>query len=111
MMSDARRPRAADAGSDRDDREVAGAAAEVADQDPLVAIQPRLVGVGGRDRLVLEDDLLEAGEPDRRQQTLGGEGVELGVGRVREMHRPAEDDPPRRRPRREAELTRSCACR
>ena len=89
---------------DGDDREVAGAAAEVADQDPLVALQPRLVGVRGRDRLVLEHDLVEAGEADRRQQTFGGERVELGVGRVGEVHRPAEDDPPRRRPRREPEL-------
>ena len=102
MMSDARRPRRAHAGPDRDDREVARAAAEVADQDPLVALQSRFVRVGGRDRLVLEDDLLEAGEPDRRQQAVGGERVELGVGRVREMDRPAEDDPPRRRPRRKA---------
>ena len=93
----------AHAGADRDDREVAGAATEVADQDPLVARQPRLVGVGGGDRLVLEDDLLEAGEPDGREQPPGGKGVELGVRRVGEVHRPPEDDPPRRRPRREAE--------
>ena len=40
--------------------------------------EARLVGVGGGDRLVLEDDLVEAGEPDRRQQPIRGERVELG---------------------------------
>ena len=71
MMSDACRPPPPHAGSDRDDREVAGAAAEVADQNALVVLEARLVGVGGRHRFVLEDDLFEAGEPDRGQQPLG----------------------------------------
>src|SRR6266849_7900267 len=39
---------------DGNDREVARAAAKIADQDPLVAAQPLLVRVRGGDRLVLE---------------------------------------------------------
>ena len=101
----------ADAGPDRDDREVAGAAAEVADENQLVALQPRLVRVRGGDRLVLEDDFVEAGEADRRHQPIRRERVELGIGRNREVHRAAEDDPPRLRPRSERRAVRSCASR
>ncbi len=61
--------------------------AEVADQDPLVTLQTRFVGVRGGDRLVLEDDLVKARELDGREQPRCGKSVEIRVGRVREVGR------------------------
>ena len=93
------RPPAAllDARADRDDGEVAGAAAEVTDQNQLVPFQPGLVGICGRDRLELEDDLVEASELDGRHQSLRRVSDRACVRRIGEMHRPAEHDAPRRR--------------
>ena len=61
----ARSPLGAHAGPDAQQREVARAAAEVADQDQLVAVEPALVVPGGADRLVLELDVGEAGVAER----------------------------------------------
>ena len=85
---------AARAGTEAHQTEVAGAAAEVADQHQLVVVEAALVLVGGGDRLVLEGDAPEAG-------LLGGAGqagergrVALGVdvagGVDHEVHRPAD---------------------
>ena len=82
MMSDARRPRRRTPGP----TEMIVKSLVPPPKSPIrirsSRSQPRFVGVGRRDRLVLEDDLVEAGEPDRRQQSFGGEVVELGVRRV-----------------------------
>ena len=79
MMSDARRPRRRTPGP----TEMIVKSLVPPPKSPIrirsSRSQARFVGVRGRDRLVLEDDLVEAGEADRRQQPLGGEGVELGV--------------------------------
>ena len=79
MMSDARRPRARTPGP----TEMIVKSLVPPPKSPIrirsSCSQPRFVGVGGRDRLVLEHDLVEAGEADRRQQAVGGERVELGV--------------------------------
>src|SRR6185436_5024951 len=80
----------ADAWSNRNDREVARAAAEVADENTLVVLEPRFVGIGGSDRFVLEHDLLEARKPHRAQESTDGKVVEFRVGRVGEMDRASE---------------------
>ena len=49
----------------RADGEVARAAAEVANEDELVAVERLLVAVGRRHRLVLEDDVVEAAAAER----------------------------------------------
>src|ERR1044072_3021363 len=51
-------------------REVARAAAEVSDQNQLVAIELRLILVSGSDRPQLKRDLLEPGELSRSRQPL-----------------------------------------
>ena len=48
------------AGTDTQEREVAGAAAEVADQNQFVVVEGGLVGAGGGNRLHLEVDAFES---------------------------------------------------
>jgi hypothetical protein len=68
-------------------REVAGAAAEVADQDQLVVVERRFVGIGRSHRLHLELHLLVARELKRMPQTPQCVGFVLAVFRACKMHR------------------------
>ena len=68
-------------------RKVAGAAAEVADQDQLVVVERRFVGIGRGHRLHLELHLLVAGELKRMAQTAQRVGFVLAVFRACKMHR------------------------
>jgi hypothetical protein len=52
-----------------DEREIAGAAAEVSNQDQLVAIERAAVLMRGGDRLELERDRLEPRRQERLLQT------------------------------------------
>lgn len=65
----------ADAGADMEQGEVAGAAAEVADEDEFVVIERGLVGVGGADGLHLEVDGLETSVDEGLLKALQGEGI------------------------------------
>ncbi len=84
-------------GTDPEQREVAGAAAEVGDQDELVALEIALVVVGRRDRLVLEDHVgvarVAEGRAQSRERKLDG-GLVGGVG---EAHRASHHDAPGKR--------------
>ena len=98
-------PARADARADRDDREVAGAAAEVADEDaarrapaaPRRRTRPRPARTRRRSL---------RSRPGRSPSAAGSAAnASSSASRgLREVHRPAEDDPPRRGPRREPEL-------
>ena len=72
-------------------REVAGAAPEVADQHHLGCVELLAVVVGRRHRLVLEDDLAEARLRERGAQPLHRQQL-VGVGVTGEAHRAAHDD-------------------
>ena len=86
-------------GADADEREVGGAAADVGDEDLLLARHRLLVVERGGDRLVLEDDLAKAGARRRAAQRRLGLGVALGVV-VDEVDRSADDGAIDRRARR-----------
>ena len=97
-MSSLRSTRRLALGADANEREVGGAAADVGDQDLLLARHRLLVVERGGDRLVLEDDLAKAGAGRRAAQRRLGLGVALGVV-VDEVDRPADDGAiDRRRP-------------
>ena len=98
---DVRRPASAvaHARAHGDYGEVARAAAEVADQDALVAREPGLVRVGRSDGLVFEGKLVEPRQAEGVTQPTLGKRVEVDVGRQREVHRPAEHRASRGRPR------------
>ena len=64
------------------DRKVAGAAAEVSNQDELVVLQALLVAVGGRHRLVLEHNLFEPALLKRLSQPPKRELIIRRVARV-----------------------------
>jgi len=68
----------ADTGTDVNQREVAGAAAEVADKDEFVVIEGGLVSIGSGDGLHLEIDRLEACMDECLAEALEGEGVIVG---------------------------------
>src|SRR6266567_1187170 len=80
---------AADRGANANEGEVAGAAAEVADEDELVVIEGGLVGIGGGDGLELEAHLLEAGNSEGFAQAFDCEGVVLFSLGADEAHRTA----------------------
>ena len=80
----------ADAGADVDQRKVAGAAAEVADQNQLVVIERGLVGVRRCDRLHLEVDGLESGVKKGLAKPLEREVVVVVGVRADEAHRASD---------------------
>src|SRR6516162_6955809 len=73
-----------------EDREVAGAPAEVSDQDNLVVPDSARVVIGGGDRFVLENDLVPPRTPDRNVQARLGEPFVVWGARIRKMHRPSD---------------------
>ena len=88
------------AGADAQQREVAGAAAEVADQEQLVALEAALVVAGGADRLVLE--ARRRGSPrctSACAQARERERVVLVARGAHEAHRPPDHGRPHRRRR------------
>ena len=60
-------------GADGDDGEVAGASAEVADEDGFGVVEGLLVGVGGGQGFELEVDVLEAGAEEGGAEAVEGE--------------------------------------
>jgi hypothetical protein len=66
-------------GPDAQEREVRGAAAEVADEKQLVALEAALMVAGGPDRLVLEAHPAEAGVRERGAQAGERERLVLGA--------------------------------
>ncbi len=60
-------------------REVRGAATDIGDQRDLLGVDALLIVEGGRDRLELEGDPLEAGGPGRRLELALRGGIGLGV--------------------------------
>src|SRR5215472_5301331 len=61
--------------SKSENREIAGAAAEVSNQDNLVARDSAGIVIGRGDRLVLENYVVPSGTPDRNVQARLGETV------------------------------------
>ena len=80
---------------EREQREVARAAAEVADEDRGRPGQSLLVGIRGGNRLVLEDRVDDPGQLERFAQACEREVVVLPAARDGEVHR-TPDDRPRR---------------
>jgi len=72
------------------DADVERAAAEVEDEHVLRAADGRLVEIGRRDRLRLQENLVVPGAEGGAQQPPLGQRVHLRVGR--EAHRPPQDD-------------------
>ena len=85
------------AGTDVQNRKIARAAAEIADQNQLILLQRPLVAVRRRNRLVLEHNLVKAALLDGFQQARQREPIVAVVLRVREMDRPPHDDAARHR--------------
>ena len=76
-------------GANMQQREVAGAAAKVADQDQLVMVQCGLIGVCRRDRLHLEVHGLEPGMKKCLPQSPCCKGIVIGVVCAHKPHGPA----------------------
>ena len=84
------RPRARTPGPNVQQREVAGAAAKVANQDQLIVHQGRLVGIGRADGLVLEGHGIESRLFERRLQSRCSERIVLRSFSGDEAHGPSD---------------------
>src|SRR5690606_22131792 len=76
-----------------EDREVAGAAAEVGDEGALAAAAAAGVGRSGGDRLVDEGDLLEAGDGEGLAHAGDGAAIVIVGARAPVTDRATDDDP------------------
>ena len=75
---------------DAEEREVAGTASEVRDQDKFIVIQSSLVIVGGADRFVFEGCFLKAGALHGGFEASQGKFFVLGGLRSRKSHGTAD---------------------
>lgn len=73
------------------EREVTGAAAEVADEDEFVAIEGGFMGVGSGDGLEFKIDMLEAGDGKSFAKTRDGELIVVLIVGADEAHGTADD--------------------
>src|SRR5262249_24797930 len=76
--------------SKSENREVAGASADVSYQDNLVARDSACIVIGRGDRFVLENYLVPTRAPDRNVQPRLCEPVVVGGTRIRKVHRPSD---------------------